>query len=128
MAAGLLLAGCGAHGNSASDTVSGLPTVTAPRIGTETQQQKGSGKAPAQRTQTAAAAPSGSSPSSGSSNDPSRGGGTKPARQTKPQRQKQTSCEKQVAHLPEDQQRQALAQCLNPTSPAPEAPETTQQR
>ncbi len=123
------LASCGGGGDSPSQTVSQLPTVTAPPLTTSTQPQKGAPATSATQPETTAAAPSGSSGGASSQDQGSRPEGSgKPTKQTKAERRKQRSCEKQVAHLPSDQQREALAQCLNPTPPTPEAPETQVQR
>jgi hypothetical protein len=123
---GWLLAGCGAGSDSTGQTVSRVPVVTAPQLTAPTQPQK---SAPVTSTTQGQETTAGGSTGASSQGQASRqGGGSKPAKETKAQRQKQNSCEKQVAHLPPDQQRQALADCLSPSPPAPEAPQTTPQR
>lgn len=125
---GWLLAGCGGGDDSTGQTVSQLPPVTAPLLTAPTQPQK-SAAGTATRPETTTVAPTGPSSATNSRDQASRrGGGSKPAKETNAQRQKQNSCEKQVAHLPADQQRQALADCLSPSPAAPDVPETTPKR
>jgi len=130
LVAGCLLAGCGGGGgDSPGETVSQMPAVTAPQVTAPTQQQKSPGASATTQAQTTTAAPTGTSIGTSSRGHASRrGGSSRPVKETKAQRQRQKSCEKQTAHLPTDQQRGALAECLNPTPPTPQAPETSQRR
>jgi hypothetical protein len=129
LVAGCLLAGCGGGAGPPSETVSQIPAVTAPQVATPTRQQKSAGATTATQAQPTTAAPTGTSTGASSRGRASRrGGSSQPVKETKAQRQKQKSCEKQTAHLPPDQQRGALAECLSPTPQTPEAPETSEQR
>jgi hypothetical protein len=124
-----LLSGCGGDGGSSSQTVSQLPGVTAPELTTPTQPQKSAPTTTPTTPPSNTPAPTASSTGASSRGQAPRrrGGSSKPAKETKAQRQKQKSCEKQTAQLPAGQQRQALGECLNPT-PAPQAPETSTKR
>jgi hypothetical protein len=124
--AGWLLAGCGGGGDSSGQTVRQVPVVTAPQLTAPTRPQESAPVTSATQGQGTTAGGSTGGSSQGQASR--RGDGSKPAKETKAQHQKQNSCEKQVAHLPENQQRQALADCLNPSPPAPEVPQTTAQR
>jgi hypothetical protein len=129
LVAGCLLAGCGGGGGTPSETVSQIPPVTAPQVASPTQRQRSPGATTTTRAQPTTAAPTGTSTGANSRGRASRpGGSSQPVKETKAQRQRQKSCEKQTAHLPANQRRGALAECLSPTPPTPEAPETSQQR
>lgn len=116
--------GCGGGGNSAGDSVVQLPTVTAPQAGppTKSQNAQNNDATMPSEAQTPPAAPSSTGPSAATQG--SRGGASKQAKQTKAERRRQKNCEKQVAGLPEEQQRRALNDCLDTTQPAPATPGT----
>jgi hypothetical protein len=125
------LASCGSDGDTSggtsSATSSQVATPTVPQTTVPVRPRKSKGgatDAPARTTATAPAASSTSSATPG--NQKLRGGGSKSAKETNAQRRRRRTCERQVAQLPPDQQRQALGECLNPAPPSSNEPAAPQ--